>query len=75
MAEGHYSDQDVIGRNLELFLECPPFPLTAKIVCKVLGEPNFLRPIWRRVLEVHGDDYLLSELQNSLEIYYENSDK
>ncbi len=68
-------DQDTIRRNLELFLEYPPFPLTPKIVCEVLREPNFLRPVWRRVLEVHGDDYLLSELRNSLEIYYENSDK
>ncbi len=70
-----FRDQDTIKQNLELFLEDLPFPLTPKILCEVLGEPNFLRPIWRPILEVHGDDYLLSELRNSLEIHYENSDK
>ncbi len=48
-----FKDQDMIERNLELFLEDPPFPLTPKILCEVLGKPNFLQPVWRRVLEVH----------------------
>ncbi len=64
MAETSFVQQQQLLINVAEFLENPT-PLSARLLYDLLAEPRFLKPVFRKVILMLGEDFVVHLLRES----------